>query len=696
MRRGFNSRAVVQNRIGSVIRFTITSSVAFSTATCSNWLNYQNYWNRTIFRTQTVDFNILSHTLPTKLSYTLQQKKPQELQSTLNSNYGLFGLVITDCKTGEKECSNQRFWYSSKSEKNWKKQLKLEDLSQHPYDLLRNPLPLYTESVYDSPRAKKQSPTGKNNTGDIIGRVYYIRGVPPSFLEDYWRWMQNPLSTSESHKYYCLTTVLFLFGGFASLVVLEFILYRRRIKEEFHNKALEQINKQYTKLKYQFREQLKRNQQERENTSVLLLQKEKKLQDLQNNSQQLRQKMAQLQTRLLPQVNNHSQNTDNREPLQQQLEILRQQLAESQRREAEASTQVDKIIFEREKERKELQNRLQEQHGLSQKFEQQIAQLQSELVSQLSNQSQNIQNRELLEQQSEILRQQLGESQRREAEASRQVNKIISEREREREELQNRLQEQHHLSQKFEQQIAQLKNELASQLSNQSQNIQNRQLLQQQLENLQQQLAESEERELEARCQVESLNSSIKDFNEEQEITSERIKLLEQQSSESANAFVSFIEPDGRDLILPELRKELGLEQILLGGTVNSVFYRDRYLHARGAGILADLLEGNWLKATSNVTIKVLENHNQPAELRKDQLKRSLIKIKNLGIILTVEVQLSNCQDYFDHARLLEINMDNGKKYKFIFDQGMDFIEFHLSTRTYRVKVPTYVTLTNL
>ena len=255
MRRGFNFRAVVQNRIGSLIRFAITSSVAFSTATCSNWLNYQNYWNRTIFRTQTVDFNILSHSLPTKLSYALQQKKPQELQGTLNSNYGLFGLVITDCKTGEKECPNQRFWYSSKSDKNWKKQLRKEDLSQHPYDLLRNPLPLYTESQYDSPRANKQSATGKNNTGEIIGRVYYIRGVPPSFLEDYWHWIQNPLSTSESHKYYSLTTVLFILGGFASWVILEFIIYRRRKQEENAQQQLRIIRHQL-------------NEQERQNNNL--------------------------------------------------------------------------------------------------------------------------------------------------------------------------------------------------------------------------------------------------------------------------------------------------------------------------------------------------------------------------------------------------------------------------------------------
>jgi hypothetical protein len=308
MRRGFNFRAVVQNRIGSVIRFAITSSVAFSTATCSNWLNYQNYWNRTIFRTQTVDFNILSHTLPTKLSYALQQKKPQELQRTLNSNYGLFGLVITDCKTKEKECPNQRFWYSSKSEKNWKKQLRKENLSQHPYDLLQNPLPLYTESEYDSPRAKKQSATGKNNAGDIIGRVYYIRGVPPSFLEDYRHWIQNPLSTSESHKYYCLTTVLFLLGGCTSFVVLEFIIYRKRKQEE-------NVQQQLRIIRHQL------NEQERQN-NILQAESQQLNEALKNKTIELNRRNEELfflETRIADLEEEKTQNDDTIAQLETQL-----------------------------------------------------------------------------------------------------------------------------------------------------------------------------------------------------------------------------------------------------------------------------------------------------------------------------------------------------------------------------------------
>ncbi len=215
---------------------------------------------------------------------------------------------------------------------------------------------------------------------------------------------------------------------------------------------------------------------------------------------------------------------------------------------------------------------------------------------------------------------------------------------------------------------------------------------------LRQQLVESEKRESQACSQVDKLNLSIHDLNEELEKNTQRITILEQQSSQldSLNAFFISLEPDGRDLNLAELQQELGLERILTGGIVTSVFYSDRYLNSRGARTLADLLQGNWLISSSNVIIKVLENRNQqPAPLRKNELEQSLTKLTNAGIILQVKVQHSDCPDYFDHARLLEISMADGKSYKLLFDQGMDFIEFNRSTQTYRVRVPTYVTLTN-
>ncbi|BCL40116.1 NERD domain-containing protein [Nostoc sp. MS1] len=225
-------------------KVVITSSVAFSASTFLNFASYKSYWNGTIFAVQTVDFNILSHTLPTKLSYALQRKNIDEVQNTLNSNFGLFGIVITNCKTKNKECPNQKILYSSKSRRDWEKQLDTKDLFQHPYDLLRSPIPLNTENKYTSTRATERRSTGKKNSGRIIGRVYYVRGIPPEFQQDYWRWLQNPLSTSGAHKYYFLTTSVFLFGGFTVLSIIEFLLYKR-------HKNQEQLKQEVKLLQYQ-------------------------------------------------------------------------------------------------------------------------------------------------------------------------------------------------------------------------------------------------------------------------------------------------------------------------------------------------------------------------------------------------------------------------------------------------------------
>lgn len=95
-------------KLASLIRLTLITSFTFTIATVSNLLNHHKYWNGTIFAVQTVDFNILSHSLPTKLSIALDQGKKAEIQRTLDSNYGLFGLVITDCKTINVKCTNQK------------------------------------------------------------------------------------------------------------------------------------------------------------------------------------------------------------------------------------------------------------------------------------------------------------------------------------------------------------------------------------------------------------------------------------------------------------------------------------------------------------------------------------------------------------------------------------------------------------
>ena len=203
-----------------------------SIATAANWSNYKSYWEGTIVRVQTTDFNLLSHILPTKLSYALIQGDTEELQTTLDSNYGVFGIVVTNCTIETPACPDQQILYQTQSKMRWSQSLKLENLSNNPYDLLQNPPPLKATGGFENARATAWSTTGKSNSGQIIGRVYYVRGIAPDFWADYTGWMRglpgSLLSDHQVQKYYALTTSLFLLGGLTSGIFIEWILYGKR------------------------------------------------------------------------------------------------------------------------------------------------------------------------------------------------------------------------------------------------------------------------------------------------------------------------------------------------------------------------------------------------------------------------------------------------------------------------------------
>jgi hypothetical protein len=268
-------------------RFLIITTSAFGIATVANWTNHKSYWEGTIFRVQTTDFNILSHTLPTKLSYVLQKGDRVELQRTLNSNYGLFGIVVTNCTTTAIECPNQKVLHLTESTRSWKQQLRNQDLSQHPYDLLRDPPPLVTEGGFENSRDQTWKVTRRVNRGKIVGRVYYIRGIPPEFWADYLGWLKelpaSLLSDRGAYRYYALTVGCFLSGGLAAWGVIEWILFRKRLQKHLAQQEKqrlleeawqlqEQLIKQLQQQEYLLSE-LKHNRSEQEKLSNLLAQK---------------------------------------------------------------------------------------------------------------------------------------------------------------------------------------------------------------------------------------------------------------------------------------------------------------------------------------------------------------------------------------------------------------------------------------
>ena len=207
--------------LGTFFRLASVTGLSFAAALYVIYNNYNEYWKGTIYRTQTVDFNILANIIPSKLSILLSDIKLnpsyiQLLQETLDSNYGLFGIVITDCKTASKLCQNEKVLYAtsslienlsggkqklslssqySKYAKNWTE--KFNSVSQgqaslsFPFVLIYDNPSLRQEWGYKTPREDTQVYSDKVNTGKIIGRAYFVRSTIPLFQEEIKSWFDN-------------------------------------------------------------------------------------------------------------------------------------------------------------------------------------------------------------------------------------------------------------------------------------------------------------------------------------------------------------------------------------------------------------------------------------------------------------------------------------------------------------------------
>ena len=241
-------------------RGIVIFSSAFGVATAANLGNHKDYWERTIQRVQTTDFNLLSHMLPAKLSQAILAGDETEIQNTLNSNYGVFGIVVTDCKVQSWECSEQKILYITESKRSWREKVTRESLRYHPFDLLRDPPPLQAEMKYENSRDLSWQRTGNLNPGKVIGRVYYIRGIPPSFFEAYTKWIGllpgSLLSDSGSSKYYALTLSLFSVGGLAVWGLVEWGFYRKRIKKKQFQREMDRMEQELEQTREELENQL--------------------------------------------------------------------------------------------------------------------------------------------------------------------------------------------------------------------------------------------------------------------------------------------------------------------------------------------------------------------------------------------------------------------------------------------------------
>jgi predicted RNA binding protein YcfA (HicA-like mRNA interferase family)/chromosome segregation ATPase len=428
--------------IKSLGRLTLIATFSLGLGTLKNWGNYNSYWHGTIFRVQTVDFNILSHTLPGKLSYTLLQGNIGELQRTLDSNYGLFGLIVTDCKMAAKDCLSEQILYQSKSSYKWTKEISLATLSNHPYDLLQSPPPLQAERQYAKPGDSKPIPTGRFNSGEIIGRVYYVRGVPPTFIEDYNDWIKEPFKVTGSRTLYTSTVVLFFVSGLSAWIIIELVLSAKRKEQHLARQQGEQLQREIQQIKLQLEE---KNQQ----TIELISQRERGLAELESYRQEQEQNKRELEN----QIGYYESELALKEQQQQEtaqtledLQLLRQELQETYQRESEAKQQIKlqleeknqqtiELADQRERVLAELESYRQEQEQNKRKLENQIASYESELALKEQQQQEAAQTLEQLQ----LLRQKLQKTSQRESEAkqrSEALNQKIADLKRDRDLIQ--------------------------------------------------------------------------------------------------------------------------------------------------------------------------------------------------------------------------------------------------------------------
>ncbi|CAN5270590.1 hypothetical protein BH11CYA1_BH11CYA1_29090 [soil metagenome] len=193
----------------------------------------------TINKVQTTDFNLLHHTLPATLSAMIQEGRDDLIQKTLDSSYGLFGLVVTD-PSGENVLYRTNKIYHRQS---WQKNATAEGLakSNEPYDLITDPPQLEPLFAHDSPRVEKARATGAKVRGKILGRIYYMRSPPPPFAEDIGNFLLTGVAEMSGAKrgYFYVSMISIAFA----LVVL-LLVYLRRRGLELKQKEVEHVRRE--------------------------------------------------------------------------------------------------------------------------------------------------------------------------------------------------------------------------------------------------------------------------------------------------------------------------------------------------------------------------------------------------------------------------------------------------------------------
>jgi len=188
--------------------------------------HYKSYWFGTIYRVQTTDFNLMHHVLPQTLSQMIIAGRVDLIQETLDSTFGLFGLVVTDpsgktvlWKTGK--VYHRESWHHKATPD-------LLKLEEEPFDLLTNPVELEPLYAHVSPRSMHAKQL-RQPKGQVLGRLYYLRADPPPFWTDIKSFITGGFwEVSGAKRGYLYVTISVI--AFCTVVTLVFWLKKRSVE----------------------------------------------------------------------------------------------------------------------------------------------------------------------------------------------------------------------------------------------------------------------------------------------------------------------------------------------------------------------------------------------------------------------------------------------------------------------------------
>ena len=83
--------------------------------------SHYRYWYGTIKSVQTTKLQIISESVPTKLSLLLANQEEKAIQKLLNSTDGYIGLIVTNCQQITANCPQEKIIYQTNIDRGWQK-----------------------------------------------------------------------------------------------------------------------------------------------------------------------------------------------------------------------------------------------------------------------------------------------------------------------------------------------------------------------------------------------------------------------------------------------------------------------------------------------------------------------------------------------------------------------------------------------